>query len=59
LLTRVVDSKIGIPSSGGTLVIPKQLWSHLSAKIDSQLTARVPEASILQAFREELAGEMT
>jgi hypothetical protein len=59
LLTRVVKSRTGIQISGGTLVIPKQLWPHLSAKIDGQLTERGPQASDLRAFREELAEEMT
>ena len=52
LLTRVVKSKMGIQISGGTLVIPKQLWPYLSAKIDAQLTARGPEAPSLDTFRE-------
>jgi len=59
LLTRVVINKIGIQISGGTLVIPKQLWPHLSAKIDAQLSERGPEAPSLREFREELAEEMT
>ena len=59
LLARVVKSKMGIQISDGTLVIPKQLWPHLSAKIDNQLTDRGPKAPALQAFREEIAEEMT
>ena len=59
LLTRVVESKFGIQISGGTLVIPKELWPHLSAKIEDQLADRGPQAPNLDALREELAEEMT
>ena len=59
LLTRVVISKTAIQISGGTLIIPKQLWPHLSAKIEAQLSERGPKAPSLREFREELAEEMT
>ncbi len=59
LLTRVVKNKIGIVISGGSLVIPPQLWPHLSAKIEGQLVARRHESPTEQEVREDLAEEMT
>jgi len=59
LLTRVVKSKTGTHLSTGTLVIPKQLWPHLNAKIESQYPIPKTQDPTPQEFYEDLAEEMT